>query len=78
MKLIYEKSQAGRRASSIPRHENLPAPEVPDELRRNEPPRLPEVPEFELIRHFTERRTVDEIERLAEALESVGVELGSR
>jgi glycine dehydrogenase subunit 2 len=57
MKLIYEKSQAGRRASSIPRHENLPAPEVPDELRRSEPPRLPEVPEFELIRHFTELST---------------------
>ncbi|MEP6813344.1 MAG: aminomethyl-transferring glycine dehydrogenase subunit GcvPB [Actinomycetota bacterium] len=54
MKLIYEKSQTGRRASSIPHHENLPAPEVPEELRRSEPPRLPEVPEFELIRHFTE------------------------
>ena len=57
MKLIYEKSQTGRRASSIPHHENLPAPEVPDELRRSEPPRLPEVPEFELIRHFTELST---------------------
>ena len=44
MKLIYEKSQAGRRASSLPRHENLPAPEVPDELRRSEPPRLPKCP----------------------------------
>ncbi|MDX6496393.1 MAG: glycine dehydrogenase subunit 1, partial [Gaiellales bacterium] len=31
-----------------------------------------------LMLAFTERRTVDEIERLAEALESVGVELGSR
>jgi glycine dehydrogenase subunit 1 len=30
-----------------------------------------------LMLAFTERRTVDEIERLAEALESVGVELGS-
>jgi len=57
VKLIYEKSQAGRRASSIPRHEGLPAPEIPDELRRSEPPRLPEVPEFELIRHFTELST---------------------
>ncbi len=57
MKLIYEKSQAGRRASAIPRHESLPAPEVPEELRRTEPARLPEVPEFELIRHFTELST---------------------
>ena len=43
MKLIYEKSQPGRRASSIPRPEGLPAAEVPEELRRAEPPRLPEV-----------------------------------
>jgi glycine dehydrogenase subunit 2 len=54
MKLIYERSQAGRRASSIPRPEGLPKAEVPEELRRAEPPRLPEVPEFELVRHFTE------------------------
>jgi glycine dehydrogenase subunit 2 len=58
MKLIYEKSQAGRRASALPRHERLPpAPDLPGELRRAEPPRLPEVPEFELIRHFTELST---------------------
>jgi len=57
MKLIYEKSQSGRRASSIPRHDGLPEPDVPDALRRTEPPRLPEVPEFELIRHFTELST---------------------
>jgi glycine dehydrogenase subunit 2 len=58
MKLIYERSQAGRRASALPRHENLPAPpELPRELRRAEPPRLPEVPEFELVRHFTELST---------------------
>jgi glycine dehydrogenase subunit 2 len=57
MKLIYEKSQPGRRASAIPQHEGLPAADVPDELRRAEPPRLPEVPEFELVRHFTELST---------------------
>ncbi len=58
MKLIYEKSQSGRRASALPRYENLPAPpELPEELRRAEPPRLPEVPEFELVRHFTELST---------------------
>ncbi len=58
MKLIYEKSQAGRRASALPRYEKLPAPaELPEELRRTEPPRLPEVAEFELVRHFTELST---------------------
>ena len=57
MKLIFEKSKPGRRASAIPKHEGLPAAEVPAELRRADPPRLPEVPEFELIRHFTELST---------------------
>jgi glycine dehydrogenase subunit 2 len=52
MKLIYEKSEAGRRASSLPRPD-LPAGHVPDELRRDLPPRLPEVSEPEVVRHFT-------------------------
>src|SRR5947208_1005959 len=55
-KLIYERSQAGRRASSLPRHD-LPVPEVPPELARAAPPRLPEVAEPELVRHFTELST---------------------
>jgi glycine dehydrogenase subunit 2 len=53
VKLIFEKSQPGRRASSFPRHE-LPVPEVPEELRRARPPRLPEVAEPEVVRHFSE------------------------
>jgi glycine dehydrogenase subunit 2 len=57
MKLIYEKSQAGRRASWIPKHDGLPAADVPEALRRTEPPRLPEVPEFEIVRHVTELST---------------------
>jgi len=52
MKLLYEKSQPERRASSIPRPD-LPIPELPVELRRAEPPRLPEISEPELVRHFT-------------------------
>ena len=56
-KLIYERSQAGRRASEIPRPEGLPAAEVPEELRRAEPPRLPELAEPEVLRHFTELST---------------------
>ena len=53
MKLIYEQSQEGRRASSLP-PTGLPAPEIPAALRRERPPRLPEIAEPELVRHFTE------------------------
>jgi glycine dehydrogenase subunit 2 len=56
VKLIYERSQPGRRASRIPRPD-LPAAEVPPELAREEPPRLPELAEPELLRHFTELST---------------------
>jgi glycine dehydrogenase subunit 2 len=52
MKLIYERSQPGRRGSSLPRPD-LPTPELPDDLRREHPPRLPELSEPELVRHFT-------------------------
>jgi glycine dehydrogenase subunit 2 len=52
VRLIYEKSERGRRASSLPRPE-LPAGEIPDELRRERAPRLPEISEPELVRHFT-------------------------
>jgi len=54
VRLIYEKSRPGRRASLLPRPAGLPRVEVPEELRRTEPPRLPEVSELELVRHFTE------------------------
>ena len=43
MKLIYEKSQAGRRAGTLARND-LPVPELPAELRRTTPPRLPAPP----------------------------------
>jgi glycine dehydrogenase subunit 2 len=56
MQLIFEKSEPGRRASALPRYE-LPAMEVPAELARSEPPRLPELAEPELVRHFTELST---------------------
>ena len=52
MELIYEKSRAGRRAGHVPRYE-IDEVDVPPELRRSEPPRLPEVTEAELVRHFT-------------------------
>jgi len=53
MQLIFERSRPGRRAGSLPTHENLPTPEIPEHLRRATPPRLPEVSEPELVRHFT-------------------------
>jgi glycine dehydrogenase subunit 2 len=52
VKLIFEKSQAGRRAGTLPKHD-LPPAELPDELRRSTPPRLPELAEPEIVRHFT-------------------------
>src|SRR5207253_3934320 len=55
-KLIYERSQRGRRGVGVPKPE-LPVPEIPDELARKEPPRLPEVAEPEVLRHFTELST---------------------
>jgi glycine cleavage system P protein (glycine dehydrogenase) subunit 2 len=53
VKLIFEKSKPGRRASSLPSY-HLPVPDLPEDLRRGEPPRLPEVAEPEVVRHFTE------------------------
>src|SRR2546425_4806413 len=56
MKLIYEKSVPGRTGYALPRYD-VPRGEVPDELRRAEPPRLPELAEPEVLRHFTELST---------------------
>jgi glycine dehydrogenase subunit 2 len=57
VKLIFERSREGRRAARLPRNEDLPVPEIPSELRRSQPPRLPELPELEIVRHFTELTT---------------------
>jgi glycine dehydrogenase subunit 2 len=56
MRLIFEKSQAGRRGGELPRPD-VPAPEVPPELKRDRPPRLPELAEPEILRHFTKLST---------------------
>jgi glycine cleavage system P protein (glycine dehydrogenase) subunit 2 len=56
MKLIFEKSQAGRRGGELPKPD-VPVAEVPAELRRKSPPRLPELAEPEILRHFTELST---------------------
>src|SRR6266511_851034 len=52
MKLIFERSKPGRRAAAVPKP-NLPVPELPEELRRRQAPRLPEIAEPEIVRHFT-------------------------
>jgi glycine dehydrogenase subunit 2 len=52
MKLVFERSQPGRRAGSLPGYD-IPQAEVPAELRRERAPRLPELAEPELLRHFT-------------------------
>jgi glycine dehydrogenase subunit 2 len=52
MKLIFEKSRPGRRASTLPTYD-VQAPELPDELARQRAPRLPELAEPEVVRHFS-------------------------
>jgi len=56
MELIFEKSRSGRRASTLPRYD-LPPGDLPADLRREHPPRLPELAEPEVLRHFTELST---------------------
>jgi glycine dehydrogenase subunit 2 len=56
VRLIFEKSQPGRRGLAIPRPD-LPVPELPADQRRSVPPRLPELAEPEVLRHFTELST---------------------
>ncbi len=53
MKLIYEKSAAGRRGVRLPAADVPRAGELPENLRRREPAALPEVSELDLVRHFT-------------------------
>lgn len=55
MKTIFEKSQAKQRAYSLPKmSEAFKSFELPKELRRESPLRLPEVSEIDLTRHFAE------------------------
>jgi glycine dehydrogenase subunit 2 len=54
--LIYERSRPGRRGLAVPQPD-LPVPPVPEALARKEPPRLPELAEPEVLRHFTKLST---------------------
>ena len=59
---IYEKSCCGRTAYSLPACDVPEAPLaelIPEHLRRSEPPRLPEISEIDLLRHFTGLSTLN-------------------
>lgn len=53
MKLIYEKSVAGRRGLKLPAGDVPRAADLPGNLSRKEPAGLPEVSELDLVRHYT-------------------------
>ena len=53
MKLIYEKSQAGRRGLAVPKPGPARCRPSPRSSRARSPPRLPELAEPEVLRHFT-------------------------
>ncbi|HRZ82687.1 MAG TPA: aminomethyl-transferring glycine dehydrogenase subunit GcvPB, partial [Candidatus Hydrogenedentes bacterium] len=52
MQLIFEKSRPGRRALALDPLD-VPPVEIPAAFRREAPPALPEVGEFDVVRHFT-------------------------
>ena len=51
-RLIFEKGASGRRCTRFP-DPGQPVPEIPEAVRRERPPVLPEVSELELVRHYT-------------------------
>ena len=53
MKLIFEKSFPGRRSARVPRRELPEGKSIEKKLRREHPAELPELPEAEVVRHFT-------------------------
>ena len=53
MKLIFEKSTKGHRSGLLPALD-VPAFELPENMRRAEKPALPELSETEVSRHYTE------------------------
>jgi len=51
--LIFEKSVTGRKGTTIPKSDVPSAPNLPSQLRRKQNPKLPEISESEVVRHFT-------------------------
>ncbi len=52
MNLIFESSVSGRRCTTLPQCD-VPAVRLPDSLRRAQAPRLPELSETDISRHYT-------------------------
>ena len=54
-KLIFELSREGRRGYSLPEnsHSEYTLDALPEWARRTDTPMLPEVSEFDVVRHFT-------------------------
>src|SRR4029453_8184670 len=57
VKLIFERSREGGRAATLPKPAGVAKVQVPEDLRRRKSPRLPEIPENEIVRHFTKLTT---------------------
>lgn len=53
MELIFSKGKPDRKGSSLPCLDVPECDSIPDNLRRNKPPAMPEVSELEAVRHFT-------------------------
>ena len=53
MKLLFEKSVSGRHLDLLPKCD-VPSCELPDELLRREAPKLPELSEVDLSRHYAQ------------------------
>lgn len=51
--VIFEKSRKGRRAVTPPQCTTGAAPQLPESMRRKTPPRLPEIGQPDLVRHYT-------------------------
>jgi glycine dehydrogenase subunit 2 len=53
MELVFEQSKDGRKAYTLPEQDVPKAKELDKSLRRSQAPRLPELSEPQLVRHFT-------------------------
>ncbi|MDA0748204.1 MAG: aminomethyl-transferring glycine dehydrogenase subunit GcvPB, partial [bacterium] len=56
--LIYERGAAGRRCVTFPKAGEVTVP-IPESMRREAPPTLPEVSELELVRHYVGLSTMN-------------------
>lgn len=52
-KLVFELSKAGRQGFSLPTNEFEGCYSIPNEIKRNDPPLLPEADEQTVVRHYT-------------------------